>query len=246
MLQGIYLASQSMTTLMDKQDQIANNLANVNTTGYKESNLFIKTFQKYLSNDERQPYVNEEIKPDEVYINYSEGPSRQTGNNFDLQIQGSGFFTVMTPNGVRYTRDGNFSLDADGYMVTSDGSKVMATDGYIRLERDRGTNVFIDGRGEVIQQDEIRGTLRIADFTKPYRLLREGNGLLRPQLPDNPEVASAGYVVKQGYLEGSNVSIIHNMVEMISAFRTYEADQRALLAQDQTLDKAVNQVGRIS
>jgi flagellar basal-body rod protein FlgF len=246
MLQGIYLATQSMTTLMDKQDQIANNLANINTTGYKESNLFIKTFEKYLNDDQRQPYVNEEIKPDEVYINYGEGPARQTGNNFDLQIHGSGFFTVMTSDGVRYTRNGNFSLDNDGFLVTANGSKVMAADGYIRLQRDRNTNVLINERGEVIQDNEIRGMLRIADFSKPYRMLREGNGLFRPQLPDNPEVASAGYAVKQGYLEGSNVSIIRNMVEMISAFRTYEADQRALLAQDQTLDKAVNQVGRIA
>jgi flagellar basal-body rod protein FlgF len=245
MIQGIYLAAQSMTTLMDKQDQIANNLANLNTTGYKESNLFVKTFQKYLNNDQRQPFVNQEIHPDEVTIDFSQGPSRHTGNNLDMQLQGAGFFTVMTGNGLRYTRNGNFSMDAEGYLVTAQGDKVMGNDGYIRIEPDRNPAVMVNERGEVIQDNEIRGILRITDFQKPYKMLREGDSLFRPQLPDNPAAPSAGFAVKQGYLEASNANIIRNMVQMISSYRNFEADQRALLSQDQTLDKAVNQIGRV-
>lgn len=246
MLQGIYLATQSMTTLMDKQDQIANNLANINTTGFKQSSLFVKTFQKCLENDQRQPFVNQEVHPDQVYVDYSEGAMRSTGSPLDAMIKGAGFFTVMTPDGVRYTRNGNFSLDAEGYLTNNQGSRVMSTDGFIRIEKDKNPNVLINERGEVIQDNEIIGVLRIADFQKPYRLIREGESLLRPQLPDNPEIASPGFAVKQGYLEGSNVNIIRNMVQMIGAYRNYEADQRALLAQDQTLDKAVNQVGKVA
>ncbi len=114
MIQGIYTASQGMTSLADKQDQIANNLANIQTTGFKQSSLFTKTFQKYLANDQQQPFVNSEIQPDEVYVDYSEGNMIKTGSPMDVFIKGSGFLTVMTPDGMRYTRNGNLSLNAGG------------------------------------------------------------------------------------------------------------------------------------
>ena len=244
MIQGIHLATQGMSMLQDKQDQIANNLANINATGFKQSHLFVQSYQKYLKNDNQEPFVNEEVKPDEVYIDYQEGPMKKTGNDLDLLIKGSGFFTVMTPDGVRYTRNGNFSIDSDGFLVTSDGSKVMSTDGFIRIEQDGGPIRFnLDG--EVLQGDESKGVLQISDFKKPYKLLREGNSYFRPQLPDNPVIKSPGGIIKQGFLEGSNANPIQNMVEMIRAFRNYEADQKALQAQDQTLDRAINSVGRV-
>ena len=243
MIQGIYTATMGMTPLMDKQDQIANNLANINTTGFKQSGLFMKSYQKFLENDSRQPFVNSEIKSDEVYLDYSEGPLKVTSIPLDMAIKGTGFFTVMTPDGVQYTRNGNFSIDSEGLIVTSDGSKVMAKDGYIKVD-DRYP-VTVTDKGEVVQDGEIKGVLKVVDFEKPYRLQRCGESRFRPLLPDNPEKTSQGYVVRQGYLEGSNVSVVKNMVEMISAYRNYEADQRALLAQDQTLDKAVNMVGKV-
>lgn len=245
MIQGISLATQGMSALMKKQDQIANNLANINTTGFKQSNLFIKSYEKYLDNDNREPFANREIKADEVYIDYREGNTKKTGNDLDLMIKGSGFFTVMTSKGLRYTRNGNFSLSPDGFLITSDGFKVMSKNGFIRFHRDGG-RIRINKDAEVLQGEEVMGRLKIVDFKKPYRLLRDGNSYFKPQLPDNPIVNSPGFIVKQGLLEGSNVSAVRNMVEMINAFRNYEADQRALQAQDQTLDKAVNSVGRLS
>lgn len=245
MIQGISLAQQGMSALVQKQDQIANNLANANTTGFKQSNLFIKSYEKYVNNEKLEPFANREIKADEVYIDYREGRMKKTGNDLDFMIKGSGFFTIMTEKGVRYTRNGNFSLNPDGFLVTSDGSKVMAKNGFIRFHRDGG-RIRINHDGEVLQGEEEMGKLKIVDFKKPYRLLRDGNSYFRPQLPDNPVVKSPGFHIKQGFLEGSNVNAIQNMVEMISAFRNYEADQKALHAQDQTLDKAVNSVGRLS
>ncbi len=244
MIQGIYTASMGMTPLLQKQDQIANNLSNANTTGFKQSGLFIKSYQKYVADDQLQPFVNREIKADEVYIDYSEGPMKQTKNQLDMCIKGSGFLTVMTADGVQYTRNGNFALNSEGFLVTSDGSKVMGTEGYLRLERN--LPVTISDRGEVLQDNMSMGFLKVVDFQKPYRMLRCGEGRFRPQLPDNPEVISAGYVVRQGYLETSNVDMIKNMVAMISAHRNFEADQKALQAQDQTLEQAVNQVGKVA
>jgi flagellar basal-body rod protein FlgG len=233
-----------MTSLMHTQDQIANNLANLNTTGFKQSGSFAKAYQKYLDDDQRRVFANRQVKTDDVYIDFREGPSRKTGNPLDLAIRGSGFFSVMSPNGVRYTRNGNFSLDREGFLVTGDGAKVMGRDGYIRLDK-AAEPVTVSETGKVLQGDEEIGVLRIVDFKKPYRLLREGNSHFRPQLPDNPVVESAGFRVRQGFLEGSNVNAIRTMTRMIAAYRNYEADQRALLAQNETLDKAVNQVGRV-
>jgi flagellar basal-body rod protein FlgF len=244
MIQGIYTASMGMTPLMDKQDQIANNLANINTTGFKQSGLFLKSYQKYLENDAHEPNVNSEIKPDEVYIDYSEGPMRQTNSPLDLCIKGSGFFSVMTSDGVQYTRNGNFSLDSEGLLVTSDGSKVLGKDGYIRVEKEYP--VSVNEKGEVVQNGQVRGTLKIVDFNKPYKLLRCGESRFKPEQTTNAERVSDGFVVKEGYLEASNVNIIRSMVDMISTYRNYEADQRALLAQDETLNSAVNTVGKLS
>jgi flagellar basal-body rod protein FlgF len=245
MIQGIYLASQAMTPLMDKQDQIAHNLANTNTTGFKQSGLFIKTFQKYLSNDEKQPSVTNEIKPDQVYVDYSEGPMVKTDGRLDVFIKGSGFLTAMTPDGIRYTRNGNLSLNTEGLLTASDGSRILGKDGFIKIN-DHGGEVTISNQGEIVQNGEIIGQLRISDFNKPYRLSREGNNYFSAQMPDNPVVDSKGFSIEQGYLEGANVNVIRNMVDMISAYRNFEADQKALQSQDDTLDKAVNQVGRLT
>jgi flagellar basal-body rod protein FlgF len=244
MIQGIYTASMGMTPLMDKQEQIANNLANINTTGYKQSGLFLKSYQKYLENDCHEPNVNREMKADEVYVDYSEGPMRQTNSPLDLCLKGSGFFGVMTSDGVQYTRNGNFSLDSEGLLVTSDGSKVLGKDGYIKVENQYP--VSVNEKGEVVQDGQIRGILKVVDFDKPYKLLRCGESRFKPEQPASAERVSAGYVVKEGYLEASNVNVVRSMVDMITTYRNYEADQRALWAQDQTLDKAVNMVGRLS
>jgi flagellar basal-body rod protein FlgG len=245
MIQGIYLAAMGMTPLMDKQDQIANNLANVKTTGFKQSGAFIKTFQKYLSNDKQEPFVNIEMKTDEIYIDYSPGSMIKTDAPLDLYIQGNGFFTVMTPDGIKYTRNGNMTIDKDGYLTTAEGYKVLGKEGFIKINLKENYPVVVSETGEIFQNNMSIGSLKITDFEKPYNLKREGNCLFMPKSPEVKQGDSVSFVVKQGYLESSNVNIIKNMVEMISAYRNFEANQKALAAQDDTLDKAVNQLGRI-
>ncbi len=243
MIQGLYTATQGMTSHVKRQDQIANNLANINTTGFKQSGSFTKAYQKYLTNDQNQVFANREIKTDEVYIDYRQGITKQTNNPLDFFIEGDGFFKIMTTDGVRYSRNGNFSLNPDGLVVTSDGSKVMGTEGYIRVEPD--LPITVSASGEFIQKGESKGVLNLVDFPKPYEFLRSGNSRFRPSVPGQPELRAQQYTLRQGYLEGSNVDMIRNMVNMISAHRNYEADQKALHAQDETLQKAVNEVGRV-
>ncbi len=244
MIQGLYTASTGMTALLQKQDQIANNLANSNTTGFKQSGLFTSAYQKLLSNDQNQVFANREIKADEVYVDYSEGTLRQTKSPLDLCIKGSGFFKIMTSDGVRYTRNGNFALSSEGFLVTNDGSKLIGTEGYIRVERDMP--VQFTESGEVIQNGESKGVIKIVDFEKPYSMRRCGDSRFAPLNPEALELKSENFALKQGFLEGSNVDVIRNMVQMISSYRNFEADQKALHAQDETLDKAVNEVGRVA
>jgi flagellar basal-body rod protein FlgF len=244
MLQGIHLAVQGMTTMMQKQDQIAHNLANVNTTGYKQSGLFTKSFQKYLANDQRQPFANREFRVDERYIDFSEGPMKKTDGKLDLTIRGTGFFTIMTPQGVRFSRNGNFSLDPDGYLVNSSGAKIMGTDGYIRL--DRTSDVLVTEKGDVMQEDKRVGTLRVSDFEKPYALIREGNGYFRPEKPEYEASKAVGFTIRQGFLEASNANPIRNMVEMIATHRQFDANQRAMTSQGETLEKSIREIPRVN
>jgi flagellar basal-body rod protein FlgF len=243
MIQGLYTASRGMTPLMQQQDQIANNLANIHTTGYKQSGLFIKSYQKYLENDLLEPFANQDIKADEVYIDYREGVMKATKQPLDLFIKGSGFFKIMSDDGIQYTRNGNFSLNHEGLIVTSTGARLMGTNGFIRVERD--LPLTVTDQGKIIQNNETKAVIAIVDFEKPYSLKRNGDSSFTPLLPGNHGKQSPGYVLKQGYLEGSNVDMVRNMVQMISSYRTFEADQKALHAQDETLEKSVNQVGRV-
>ncbi|MCL2220306.1 MAG: flagellar basal-body rod protein FlgF [Chitinispirillia bacterium] len=243
MIQGIYTASTSMAALAQKQEQIANNLANANSTGFKQSGLFTAAYQEYYKDDTDRVFANRDFKVDEVFIDFTEGTMRSTGNDLDMMIKGTGFFKIMADDGVRYTRNGNFSINDQGLLVMSDGSKVMGTEGFIRVEPNE--KITITEMGEVIQSGYSKGFIKIVDFEKPYELRRCGNSRFAPINVEAVEHQSAGFVIRQGYLEGSNVDMIRNMVNMISAHRNYESSQKALHSQDETLDKAVNQVANI-
>ncbi len=247
MIKGLYTSAEGMIPLMAKQDQISNNLANINTTGYKKSSLVTRSFREFLKNDIEQPFVNEGTVIDEVAIDFSQGGLKQTGVPLDVAIEGEGFFTVDTPQGRRYTRNGNFSIDSDKRLVTSKGFPVIATmgDGTESIVKADGDNFSILGDGTVVVDGDNVGKLKMATFDKPYKLLREGGSLYKTSNPDALVYESNDFKLQQGFLETSNADPIRSMVDMISVFRTYEANQKAIHAQDETLGKAVNEVGRL-
>jgi len=237
-----------MIPLMAKQDQIANNLANIATTGYKKSHLITKTFTEFLSDDLRQPFVNDRIMIDEVRIDFEQGSFNQTDNPLDLAIEGDGFFLVESENGRRFTRNGNFSIDRNGRLVTSTGNIVIGRnrqgiEGPIQIE---GKKVNILQDGTVLSGDEELGRLRIVTLAKPYALNREGDSLFVLSRLDTAVFDASDFQVRQGFLETSNASPVESMVEMISTFRNYEANQKAIWAQNETLGKAVNEIGRLN
>lgn len=263
MISGLYTAASGLLAQTHQQDVIANNLANVNTTGYKRDRaLYVPFPTVFLNriNDEKVSVPGgfadamvpigqmgrgvelrvDGIKPELI----EEGSMNQTGNKLDFAIKGQGMFVVMTPNGLRYTRDGSFSLDSDGILVNSSGHKVLGQRGEIILD---GKEIFTDEAGNIFVDGKETDTFRIALYEKDSPLRKEGDNLFYPlnNMP-LPETEDEGKVrIIHGYLEGSNVNVVREMVDMISAYRAYEAAQRAVQAQEQTLSKAVNDVGNI-
>jgi flagellar basal-body rod protein FlgG len=240
MLKGIYTAAANMVPKMIQQDLIANNLANVNTTGYKKDRLY---FRQMFDAELYSP-LSEQANPGvmEALTLFEPGPLVSTKNPLDVAIVGDAFFTVDTEQGVRYTRNGSFSVDQEGYLVTSAGHQVMGENGPILL--DTSQDVEITPAGEIWQKDSVVDQLALVRFPDPRSLEKIGDSLFRAR-QDAEVLEDRTSSVRQGFLEDSNVRAIEEMIEMISILREYEADQRAIQYQDDTLRRAVNDLGRI-
>jgi flagellar basal-body rod protein FlgF len=243
MVKGLYTACEGMKANLRKQEVISNNLANVNTTGFKKSELFTRTYLSHVKNDLQQPFLNDEHTIDEVVIDFSPGALVATGNPLDAAIEGESFFTVIMPdNSLRYTRSGAFTIDGDGQLSTLHGEKLLGQSG--RPIDVNGKSAMINESGEVLIEGRSVDKLKMTQFNEPCYLLKRGYGLYEKS-DKTEEIETGSYKIRQGHLEGSNVNPIESMVKMISGLRNYEADERAMQSEDQTLSKAVNEVGRI-
>ena len=241
MIKGIHAAASSMLPRIQKQETIANNLANVNTPGYKRESVFLQQFNALKSRQNKTESDWQVPMVDNVYTDYSRGALEYTGNDFDVAIDGDGFFVVQTPDGEAYTRNGNFHLNEQGVLVNSDDLPVMSDNGEIITDNGE-INIGIDGL--ITVGGEEYGKLQIVDFEKPYQLNKVSAGLYVPGPDANPTDLEFTYV-RQGYLEKANVDVIQEMVDMIASYRNYESDQKAIQILDETLGKAVNEVGRV-
>lgn len=279
MVRGIYTGASGMMTTMEELNAVANNLANVNTDGYKRETTITKSFPEMLVrriNDDGQvrfPLGSYDLAPvvgklgtgvefNESYIRYEQGSLQETGNDFDLAMEGQGFFTVQSEDGERYTRNGNFKIDNNGYLVDQHGYKVQGENGEIRINQN---NFQIDNEGNVYVNADYKpedfvdkagnewknltkiDRLKIVDFPERRYLVKEGHSLYKTTdfsgdariigQQDRPKVY-------QGFLEKSNVDPVVEMTRMIEINRLYEANQRVIQTGDETLQRAVNQVGR--
>jgi len=227
---------------MSKQEVAANNLANLNTVGYKRDGMFLRTLVE--AKQSLSGYYPEwrNTDPLQVIIDFSQGPLKQTGGTLDVAIQGDGFFTILTPEGERYTRNGSFTLSPEGVLTTLSGYPVLGEGGTMVL---RGGEVKINEKGEVIVDGESVDTLEIQDFEQPYRMMKVAGDFFLPKEKGDQRSPAETMIVRQGFLEESNVKPIQEMVDMLVVYRNYESDQRALQVQDETLRKAVNEVGAV-
>ncbi|GFE59502.1 flagellar basal-body rod protein FlgF [Geobacter sp. AOG2] len=241
---GMYSALSGNIAAMKRMDIISNNLANVNTPGFKKDQM---SFEGMLASSTTPPAVPQSktadpiLQKENVYIDYSAGPVSQTGNALDLAIDGDGFFTVSTPSGTAYTRQGNFRLTADGTLVTTDGFPVMGQGGEIRL---KGGKVEINAKGEITVDGTAAGAIAMVDFPKPYKLTKTASALFVPSDPQATPQASKAEV-RQGHLEGANVDPVSEMVQMIETNRYFDACQRVILGYDGMASKAANDLGKL-
>jgi len=241
---GMYSALSGSLTAMKRLDVISNNLANVNTPGFKKDKM---AFESMLAGNVNPPLVPQGstadpiLQKENLYIDYSSGPVSQTGNVLDLAIDGDGFFVVSTPNGPAYTRQGNFRSSADGTLVTADGYPVLGDGGPVKLP---GGTIDVGSDGVVTVDGVPSGTLSLVDFQKPYKLTKTGSALFVPSDPQaKPQQATGN--VRQGHLEGSNVETITEMVQMIETSRYFETCQRVIRGFDDMASKAANDIGRL-
>ena len=248
MIRGIYSSASGMLAETARTDAIANNLANVNTAGYKKDVTVTKDFASMLIHRINDGGGAPVVGPlglgtmvDEIAPHHMAGPLRQTGAKFDVAIVGNGFFTVDTPGGERYTRNGTFSLNAQGELVTQDGNRVMGVTGPIRLQGNTGrVEIVPDGR---IMADGVEaGQFRLVQFDNLRQLRKEGSSLYQA---NGAQAQPFTGQVEQGYLEMSNANVVAEMVNLIAAYRAYEVNSKTVQAHDQLLDKAVNEVGRV-
>ena len=247
MIRGIYAAASGMVAESIRNDVTANNLANVNTAGFKKdvaiSRDFASVLIKRINDGGDTPDIGSlgsGAQIDEIATIHSGGAVRATGNDFDLAIDGKGFFAVQTANGVRYTRNGSFTKSAQGELVNSEGQKVLGQNGPIRIN---GSKMNISDDGSISVDGVEIDRLRVVGFADEKLLQKEGNSLYTA--PAGTQALAATGQVKQRYLEMSNVNVISEMVNMINGFRAYETNGKVVQSHDQLLDKAVNEVGRV-
>lgn len=242
---GMYSAVSGSIASMQRMDVITNNLANINTTGYKKDRMIFDS----LMNNAKNPTLPDGSMTDNpvltdfrIETDYSAGPLKQTGNPLDLALEGEGFFVVNTPQGKAFTRQGNFHIDVNGRLVSADGYELQGNSGPVTI---KGGNIKIDAKGEVMVDGVQAGTLSIVDFPKPYQLQKIGSALFVPAGPETAEQPATNTRVMQGGLEGSNVQPVQEMVTLIANTRFYEQCVKTIQSYDQMAAKAANDLGKV-
>jgi flagellar basal-body rod protein FlgF len=207
-----------------KFEIISNHLANADTDGFKGD---ILTFDEMLRA--------------KLSLDLTQGDIKTTGNKLDLALTDEGFFKVQTSQGLRYTRNGNFSLNGENVLVTQSGDPVMGEDGPITID---GTDICINEEGEVISDGEIAGKLKIVTFKDMEKLQKDGLSLFVYKGMPTDEMAPRIIAVKQGALESANVSTVVEMTKMVETMRLYESFQKIIQSFDEADAKAINELGK--
>jgi len=271
-----------MSAQQVRLDAISNNLANVDTNGYKRDVAIHKSFSQLLlrrMNDDGvtlNPFGSADVAPvigkigtgvesNEIFTELEQGALKQTENDFDLAMDGSGYFAIATPYGERYTRNGAFVLGKEGFLETKEGYKVLGKNGPIEVKAnnfkvDKEGNVFVnrsfqDDPFRLVSREENTwdrleklDTLKIVDFKKDRFLAKQGSSLWKAtEESGEASVLTRGELPKvvQGFVEASNVNPVLEMVRMIEVNRAYEANQKTIQSEDSMLNKLINEVVRV-
>lgn len=239
---ALLVGLSSQVALKRQMDVVSNNLANMNTPGFKTGTLL---FEEHLMPVAQMNELNGQDKKvsfvldTAIYRSFDEGSFEQTGNELDVAISGDGWFVVQTPNGERYSRNGQFKLNANGELVLPSGQQVLGTGGPITFGPEE-TGVEIANDGTISSSAGVKGQLRIVQFENNARLKQVGDTLFSST---EPPVAADGVRTIQGAVEKSNVQPIFEMTRMIEIVRAY-SNMAQSLSQTQNLRReAIEQLG---
>jgi len=266
MVKGLYTAYTGMANEMKRMDVMTNNLANSNTYGYKKEGTTSHSFGDKLayairdtSNyglDRNIGSITYGVHLGEVYTDFSSGSFQVTDNDADFALNGQGFFAIEFTNkagetSVKYTRDGAFVVDRDGYLRTKDGDYVLNATGALngqggeanRVRVNPALDYTVNELGYIYQNDQLVGTLGVCDIADYDYIEKYGENLY--DLVDGAQIVASDATVQQGLLESSNVQVVDEMVNMITIQRAYEANQKVITSIDETLQIAATEVGKL-
>jgi len=230
---SIYLALSRQMTLQTNMDIVANNVANMNTNGFRAQNI---AFEEYISDPGHGDDPLSFSYDYGEYQNTAPGSQQQTGNPYNVALNGPGFMGIQSPTGETvYTRDGNFQRAADGKLVTSAGYPVMGQGGAITIP-DNSIEINIDQRGVVSNQDGELGQLMVVEFDNVQMLEAMGNNVYHSPDAGTPSIKTT---VAQGFLEGSNVKPVVEITRMIEILRNFQSTQRILQTEHDRLRSAI-------
>lgn len=263
MVRGLYTSASGALAAESMADNVANNLANVSTSGFKQTLLQIQsepTLDIYRIQTDPGPTTNgaatgvsvqQEVGAlgtgSQIYdtpTSFAEGSLQSTGNPLDVAISGNAnaFFTINTPNGVRYTRDGEFAEDGTGILRTRDGNTVLSTQGtQIQLQTQGAVTIGQDGT--ISQNGQVVAQLGLTQFNSLLNLRPEGVNNYAPS-GNAGASATTTATVKQGSLEASNANVVRSMVDLITAERWFDANEKSIKTQDDATNTAISQVAK--
>lgn len=260
MVRALYTAWTGLRNEEKRMDVVTNNMANADTTGYKKVDVTAQSFDRQLAvkiNDATEGVdlvrgiggVTLGVKIGETYYDMTQGNFRQTEDLYNFALSGKGFFTISTTDKsgtehIRYTRDGDFTVTRDGYLVTKDGDYVLGDGGNrIQIPNANLVDISVNEMGEIYSGNTYVSTLQVVDFEDYNFLSSYGENMY--EAVDGATIIDADATVNQGYLEMSNVNMVTEMVDMIAITRAYETNQKMIQTVDQTLDKVVNNIGNV-
>jgi flagellar basal-body rod protein FlgG len=234
----MYKALSGAIVQTRRLEVVTQDLANINTAGYKGERLvFREVLEAPTKPGER---IGGQVAVTEQHTDFSSGSLRYSGNPLDLAILGEGFFSVQTPRGVRYTRQGTFTLSPEKNLAMPSGEPLLGESGPIHVE---GSRVDVTSDGRVLVDGEEVDRLRIMRAQDPRRLVREGSSFFRVE--EGEMEAVKDLLLEPGSVEEANVNSIESMVALIDISRQFEAYERAMRTIDSATEKAVNEVGKI-
>jgi flagellar basal-body rod protein FlgF len=221
-----------------RYELISNNLSNVQTPGFKkDAPVFHQVFSEALNPSLTALSSDSEISQ----TLFSQGEIQRSGNLLDLAIEGEGFFKIKTPEGIRYSRNGNLRLTQEGVLVQSNGFPVLGKNGEITL---KGSKVAVEKDGTIKVDGETQDQLALVTFADLKGLLKQGKSLFKLETEQEEKAAEGGQIL-QGAQEGSNVNSMEEMVQLIDALRSFEACHKVVQVQDEMNARAVNDLAKV-